>query len=207
MGEPVSSFVFLQFWGHPCQHCQASERAGWQGCDWERITWYSHNYECVCVIWRERQKVVITGCVKGKRRVLFTPVAPSLELNMIIMAAIDVLWPWRGGNACSVLHLCVYVCMCASGDFLFMLSHWEYQWSVCVDLCCWAAAEAVCLSFWGEGVTLSSDSVSIKLELSSLWAAVCHNGPGKHCQCPLLLSGAQKKKPLTITQRYCSGQW
>lgn len=46
---------------------------------------------CACVSWRERQKVVITGCVKGKRRALFTPVAPSLELNMIIMAAIDVL--------------------------------------------------------------------------------------------------------------------
>lgn len=36
--------------------------------------------------------MVITGCVKEKkRRVAFTPVARSLELIMIIMAAIDVL--------------------------------------------------------------------------------------------------------------------
>lgn len=41
---------------------------------------------------KETKKAVITGCVKGKKeRVAFTPVAPSLELIMIIMAAIDVL--------------------------------------------------------------------------------------------------------------------
>lgn len=41
---------------------------------------------------RDKKKAVITGCVKGKKeRVAFTPVAPSLELIMIIMAAIDVL--------------------------------------------------------------------------------------------------------------------
>lgn len=51
--------------------------------------------------------------------------------------------------------------------------------------------QCVSLSVRGEGMTLSSDSVSIKLELSSV---VCHNGPGKHCQCPSLLSDAQQPK-------------
>lgn len=61
----------------------------------KRITWYKTSTERVypCESERKRQKkAVITGCVKGKKeRVAFTPVAPSLELIMIIMAAIDVL--------------------------------------------------------------------------------------------------------------------
>ena len=52
---------------------------------------------------------------------------------------------------------------------------------VCVDLygraAAAAAAAAACLSVSEEEVTLSSDSASIKLELSSLLAVLRHNGP------------------------------
>lgn len=59
---------------------------GDRGCDWERITWCKTSTSACA-----GKTVVIAGCVKEKRRVAFTPVALSLELIMIIMAAIDVL--------------------------------------------------------------------------------------------------------------------
>lgn len=155
-GSFVFPWFFFFFWrggGALVNAARPGDRAGWQGCDWERITCYKTSvHVCVCV-WG-RQKVVITGCVKGKKKT--SGVHPRSPL---IRADHDN----HGCHWCAVTltsgnrkllppSVCLRVCVCVSGDFVLMLSHCEYQRSVCFDLCgraaaAAAAAVAACLSF------------------------------------------------------------
>lgn len=63
MGTQLLLLCARHVLGHSCQYWRVGDRAGWQGCDWEKELHAVQQMPLWRLVW-ERQKVVIAGCVR-----------------------------------------------------------------------------------------------------------------------------------------------